>query len=250
MKNRVSIELCCGSLEDCKLAERVGADPGSSWCPPICWAGSPPPPASSPWSRSRFPCPSASWVRPRGAGFCYSDEDFSVMCEDARRFSRMGADGVVFGFLTADGRLDYERCARFLECTDGCETVFHRAIDVTENMLDAASKLVSLGVTRVLTSGGCADALTGRARHPRDAADVRRPDPGPRRGRRARGQHPAPRRGDGVSRVHLGGTAQVSDPSTLLNPTLNFGSSLPPSNDCYLAVNETTVRGVMQVLGR
>ena len=26
MKNRVSIELCCGSLEDCKLAERVGAD--------------------------------------------------------------------------------------------------------------------------------------------------------------------------------------------------------------------------------
>lgn len=42
-------------------------------------------------------------VRPRGAGFCYSDEDFSVMCEDARRFSRMGADGVVFGFLTADG---------------------------------------------------------------------------------------------------------------------------------------------------
>ena len=26
MKNRVSIEFCCGSLEDCKLAERVGAD--------------------------------------------------------------------------------------------------------------------------------------------------------------------------------------------------------------------------------
>lgn len=110
-------------------------------------------------------------------------------------------------------------------------------------MLDAASKLVSLGVTRVLTSGGCADALTGapaiRAMQQMYGDRIHvLAGGGVRAGNILRLVEET-----GVSRVHLGGTAQVSDPSTLLNPTLNFGSSLPPSNDCYLAVNETTRAG-------
>ena len=249
MNNRLSVELCCGSLEDCKLAERAGADRIELVSAHLL-GGLTPSVGLVALVKEQVSLPVSVMVRPRGAGFCYSDEDFSVMCEDARRFSRMGADGIVFGFLTAYGRLDYERCARFLDCTGSCETVFHRAIDVAENMFDAVSKLISLGVTRVLTSGGCADALTG-------APAIRTIQQmygdriqilaggGVRAGNILRLVEET-----GVSRVHLSGAAQVSDPSTLLNPTLNFGSSLPSSNDCYLAVDEKTIRSVMQVLGR
>lgn len=98
-------------------------------------------------------------------------------------------------------------------------------------MLDAASKLVSLGVTRVLTSGGCADALTGapaiRAMQQMYGDRIQvLAGGGVRAGNILRLVEET-----GVSPRPSGRTAQVSDPSTLLNPTLNFGSSLPPSND-------------------
>lgn len=38
-------------------------------------------------------------VRPRGAGFCYSPEDFEVMEAECRELLENGADGIAFGCL-------------------------------------------------------------------------------------------------------------------------------------------------------
>ena len=102
-------------------------------------------------------------IRPRMAGFYYSEDDFDAMCFDARHLLELGADGIVFGFLSPDGSLDYERCARFVELARGKQTVFHRAIDITRDPFNAVERLARLGVTRILTSGFSAGSYDGRA---------------------------------------------------------------------------------------
>ena len=45
-------------------------------------------------------------VRPRGAGFCYNDEDFEVMKLDAEILLDNGADGIAFGCLDEEGDIN------------------------------------------------------------------------------------------------------------------------------------------------
>lgn len=53
-------------------------------------------------------------VRPRGGDFLYSDQEVEVMKKDIELMKTHGADGLVLGALTADGRVDAERCMEFL----------------------------------------------------------------------------------------------------------------------------------------
>src|SRR5262249_60596312 len=79
---------------------------------------------------------------------------YSASLHDALPISlEHGADGVAFGVLTADGRVDRERCREVVRQAAGREVVFHRAFDVTPDPVAALEELVDLGVRRVLTSG-------------------------------------------------------------------------------------------------
>lgn len=245
MKNGINVEICCGSLEDCKTAQRMGAD-----CIELVTAhllGGLTPSAGLLYQvKEQVGLPVSAIVRPRGAGFCYSDDDFAVMCHDAQEFARMGADGIVFGFLHENGTLDEERCARFMEHIGGCTPVFHRAIDVAENLNDAVERLIGLGVKRILTSGGKENALMG-------AQTIRGlvqsygqriqilAGGGIRAGNVAQVVVQT-----GVKRVHFGGTHYREDPSTNGNALLNFGASQLPPNQSYIAVSAETIKDVMQ----
>ena len=66
-----------------------------------------------------------------------------------------GADGVVFGILEAEGRVDIARTRRLRSLIGNREAVFHRAFDVTPDPFRAVDELVDLGITRILTSGQC-----------------------------------------------------------------------------------------------
>lgn len=92
-------------------------------------------------------------VRPREGGFCYTDVEFETMLEDAKIFLENGADGIVFGFLKEDGTVDEERVKKMLDVIGDHESVFHRAIDVVPDVMEAMEQLIRLGVTRILTSG-------------------------------------------------------------------------------------------------
>lgn len=54
-------------------------------------------------------------VRPRGAGFCYLQEEFAVMEKECREVLKAGADGAAFGCLKEDGSLDEERSKRLVD---------------------------------------------------------------------------------------------------------------------------------------
>lgn len=53
-------------------------------------------------------------IRPRGGDFLYSDQEVEVMKKDIELIKSHGADGLVLGALTEDGRVDAELCMELL----------------------------------------------------------------------------------------------------------------------------------------
>lgn len=60
-------------------------------------------------------------IRPRGGDFLYSDREVEVMKADIRLAKLHGADGLVFGALTEDGRIDTELCTALLGEGELCQ---------------------------------------------------------------------------------------------------------------------------------
>lgn len=58
--------------------------------------------------------PVYAMIRPRGGDFLYSDQEVQVMIKDVELMKRHGADGLVLGALTEDGRVDAELCIELL----------------------------------------------------------------------------------------------------------------------------------------
>jgi copper homeostasis protein len=111
--------------------------------------------------RSVFPRGLMVIIRPRGYDFLYSEDEMAAMLHDIRCARELGADGVVIGCLTADGRVDRERCGKLIEAAGNMDITFHRAFDMTRNLNEALEDIAALGIKRVLTSGGEADVPSG-----------------------------------------------------------------------------------------
>ncbi len=93
-------------------------------------------------------------LRPHAKSFVYSKEDLEIMKEDARIFHELGAKQVVLGMLTKEGLPDLVALDYVLEGTN-LQATFHRAIDVSRDLLASLKLLTSCRhVTHVLTSGG------------------------------------------------------------------------------------------------
>ena len=45
-------------------------------------------------------------IRPRGGDFVYTNQEVAIMLDDIRLTAQAGSQGVVFGALTADNKLD------------------------------------------------------------------------------------------------------------------------------------------------
>jgi copper homeostasis protein len=100
-------------------------------------------------------------IRPRGYDFLYSEEEMQVMLHDIRVARELGADGVVIGCLTPEGRIDLGKCERLLAAAGPLDVTFHRAFDMSRNLNEALEEIIGLGIKRVLTSGGQAEVIAG-----------------------------------------------------------------------------------------
>ncbi|WP_345812600.1 copper homeostasis protein CutC [Paraburkholderia sp. PREW-6R] len=102
-------------------------------------------------------------VRPHSRSFVYDADDYNVMLRDVRAAKRAGANGVVVGMLTGDGRIDREGLGRVIEAADGLAITFHRAFDEARDLREALDVLLGLdAITSVLTSGGKPSVLEAR----------------------------------------------------------------------------------------
>ena len=107
-------------------------------------------------------------IRPRGGDFVYTDLEIAIMLEDIRLTAQSGSQGVVFGALTADKKLDKANLEKLIAASKGMEIVFHMAFDELsdENQLEAIDWLSQAGVTRILTRAGVSgDSLEERFAH-------------------------------------------------------------------------------------
>ena len=107
-------------------------------------------------------------IRPRGGDFVYNDLEISIMLEDIRLTAQAGSQGVVFGALTADKKLDKANIEKLIAASKGMEIVFHMAFDdlSDEDQLEAIDWLSQAGVTRILTRAGVSsDSLEKRFAH-------------------------------------------------------------------------------------
>lgn len=156
-------EICCGSYYDVKQAvsggaERIELNSG------LMLGGLTPTEATLSMVKAEFQVKVIAMVRPRGAGFCYLEDEFRVMEQECKRLLQCGADGIAFGCLTEERLLDERKNRRLLELIKGMgrEAVFHRAFDCTADPFAAMEQLISMGADRVLTSGLKPKAMDGR----------------------------------------------------------------------------------------
>ena len=101
-------------------------------------------------------------IRPRGGDFLYSDEEFEIMKTDVAVCKEIGCDGIVFGILTTDGKVDKKRCKEIIELAYPLEATFHRAFDRVADPFEALEDVIELGFERILTSGLKPKAEEGR----------------------------------------------------------------------------------------
>lgn len=96
-------------------------------------------------------------IRPRGGDFVYSNSEFEAMKRSMCLSADAGADGFVFGILTADGVVDVFRNRELVQLARGRPCTFHRAFDAVPDFDSALEEIIDCGFTNILTAG-CTDA--------------------------------------------------------------------------------------------
>lgn len=154
------MEVCIDSIESAENAEAGGAI-RVELCANLMEGGTTPSLGMLKTVKRTISLPVFAMVRPRGGDFLYTDHEFTVMMEDIKALKLAGADGFVFGILNCDGTVDTTRCQKLIAQASPKPCTFHRAIDMTNDIHQAVEEVISLGFTRVLTSGGENSALEG-----------------------------------------------------------------------------------------
>src|SRR5947209_19521282 len=85
-------------------------------------------------------------IRPRGGDFCYSAEEFGIMQRDVLIAKQLGANGVEFGILDVEARIDKPRMQQLIELARPLSVTCHRAFDIAADFEHGLDELIELGV--------------------------------------------------------------------------------------------------------
>lgn len=158
--NQFQFEICTNSVESCLAAQAGGAD-RVELCAGIPEGGTTPSYGEISVAREMLDIKLHVIIRPRGGDFLYSPLEIKAMLKDIEMARNAGADGVVFGCLTADGGVDMTAMNELMRAAQGLSVTFHRAFDVCRNPKEAMEEIIRLGCNRILTSGQQATAEDG-----------------------------------------------------------------------------------------
>ena len=146
------LEACVNSAVSAREAWLGGAN-RVELCENLADGGTTPSAGSITWARKHMSAGLFVMIRPRGGDFLYSDAEFEIMKADLLRAKELGADGIVFGILCADGTIDEARTSEVILLARPMGVTFHRAFDMTADPFEAMETLIRLGADRILTSG-------------------------------------------------------------------------------------------------
>lgn len=158
---RIITEVVAENVKSALNAQRCGAD-RIELCQGLSEGGLTPSPAFTEWCCKNLTLDIAVLIRPRSGDFLYSEEEFEIICNDVIFCRERGVNGVVVGFLKADGSVDSDKLKKIVSIAGDMEVVFHRAFDRCRSWEEALEELIACGCKRVLTSGLHDTAFEGR----------------------------------------------------------------------------------------
>jgi len=157
---RPELEICAETLQACIAAHEGGAD-RIELCSALSEGGLTPSHGLIQTVVAKSRLPVHVLLRPRGGNFIYADAEFAIIQADLLHALEVGATGVVVGILTPKGTLDKDRMQTLIQLATGRPVTFHRAFDRTQNLSAALEDAITVGCTRILTSGGKPTAPEG-----------------------------------------------------------------------------------------
>jgi copper homeostasis protein len=153
MSEPVLIEVCLDSVASAMAAERGGAQ-RVELCNDLLEGGVTPSIGLMEVVRSKISISLHPIVRPRAGDFCYTDKEFDIMCRDVEMAKVAGADGLVLGILDPTGNVDIPRTRQLIELARPLSVTFHRAFDMSADLIRSLEDVCATGADRLLTSGG------------------------------------------------------------------------------------------------
>lgn len=159
---KYKLEIIGFNIESCILAQNAGAD-RIELCASPGEGGTTPSYAFTKEARRLLHIDLYTMIRPRGGDFLYTDIEFAIMKNDILICKELSCDGVVFGILTEDGKIDKSRCRELIEIAYPMNATFHRAFDRVANPYESLEDVIDLGFERILTSGLVPSAVNGHS---------------------------------------------------------------------------------------
>lgn len=244
----IETELCAYCVEACEAAARAALTRAELCASP--WEGGTTPSAAAIELARRIPGIELSvMIRPRGGDFLYSESEFRQMAEEIRFARACGADGVVFGLLTADGRIDEMRTAALVAEAGPMAVTLHRAFDMTRDRGEALEAAIRTGCRRVLTSGGCNTAAEGidvlRALVVQAAGRI-----GVMAGSGVNASNVRALADAGVDAVHFSARRMRESGMTWRNPSVSMGGVAGIPEYASVCTDEALIESILRALGR
>lgn len=237
------LEVCCGSVDDTILAEKLGAH-RVEFTTSMSLGGLTPSYGMYKRAKELVKIPLMVMVRPRESGYYYSDEEIEVMIMDAKHFAENGAEGIVFGILNDDGTVNKAACKRVMDVIGDSEAVFHRAFDVVPDPFEAMEDLIELGFKRILTKGQANTLEEGQNLLNKliEAADGRIEfiSGGVRKHNLEWIKNEIK-----PSQIHIGAFTTNEDPTIANNPKIAFGSKGTSGEELYQVVDPDGLKEII-----
>ena len=160
LRDELTLEVCVDSVDSAIAAERGGAH-RVELCSNLFEGGVTPSAGLIDAVRRALSIDLYIMIRPRGGDFYYSKEEIDAMERDIVAAKERGANGIVSGMLKVDGDVDVEGTRRLVDLSAPLGVTFHRAFDMTADLVRSMVDVRAAGVHRVLTSGGKQTAAEG-----------------------------------------------------------------------------------------
>lgn len=241
-------ELCAYSVDACRIAQRLGVD-RVELCASPAEGGVTPSMATIERVAKIEGIDVSVMIRPRGGDFLYSDDEFETMLRDIAHAREAGATGVVFGILTADGKVDVERTRQLVEASKGMETTFHRAVDMTEDYEAAVEAVIAAGCNRILTSGSYGKAIDGVA-NIRRAVEIAKGRIEIMAGSGVVAANAKQLAEVGVDALHFSAKCMVAGAMEYRNPRISMGGSDAVDEYALRTVDENEVKEILKLIRR